>query len=79
MLVGGPATPASASTATATSLGRGWWRQGGGPPGLSGDPPGGWGPMSSEGAFLVPWCWMATLTGGAILQIHDVLAIGENI
>ena len=52
-------------------LSRGWWRQGGGPPGLPHEPPGGWGPTGREGAFLVLRRRMAALTSDTMLEIHE--------
>ena len=70
-LVGCLATPSSSSGTASPSLGWGWWRQIGSPPGPAGSPPGGGLFVGREGALLVQWCWMAAFAVRAVLKNHD--------
>ena len=61
------ATPASAPATTAASLGKGWWRQGGG---LSGDPPVGGRPVRRERTSFIQWRQVVSFTVVPVVQIH---------
>ena len=69
-LVGCLVTPVPALAATSVPLGRRWWRQGGGPSGLTGDPPGGWRPSRMERTAVVQRRRVVPFAVVAVVQLY---------